>query len=140
MAKYEITHTCGHVATHDIVGTNVNDERARKAEWLSGKPCLECDRAAKAAARKAAAAEATATTADMIALKGSDKQVAWATTIRATARAAVEKTLAGAKLNDAQTAAINALWAQADAGWWIDNRANGDIAMGWLREASKLAR
>lgn len=139
MANYAITHTCGHTTTHNIVGTDARGERGQKAEWLASQPCVECARAAKAAEHKAAAEEAAAATADMVALKGSDKQVAWAMTIRAAARAAVDAKVAGVTLNDAQAAALNALWAQADAGWWIDNRANGESAMGWLRIASKLA-
>jgi len=130
--KTEITHTCGCKVTHDIVGTDVHGERGRKAAWLADQPCMRCKRAQEAAA-------ATVATDDMIALTGSDKQVAWATTIRADARKSVNAILDGKPLSAAQQAAVDALWAQADAGWWIDRRGNGAIASGWLREAAKLS-
>ena len=47
MAKYDIIHTCGHTETHEIVGTDVNGERARKAAWLATTICRECYRASR---------------------------------------------------------------------------------------------
>ncbi len=125
--KVEITHICGHKSTRDIVGKMA--DRSRKAEWFASQPCYECKCAAEAAAR----AEANA---DMVALTGSAKQIAWAETIRAEARKVIDAKLGGATLNAAQTAAIAALWAQTDAGWWIERRHNG--LNEWLMAAGRL--
>ncbi len=130
MAIETITHTCGHTTRENLVGPMAG--RTARAEWLASQPCIECKRAAEVEA-------ATAATAGMVDLIGSDKQVAWAMTIRAAAVAAVDALLAGAALNAQQQAAIDALRGQADAKFWIDNRVNGDVAIGWLRLASKLA-
>lgn len=139
MAKYEIKHICGHTATHDIVGTNVNNERTRKADRLADQDCATCYEAKKAAARAADLASAKSATADLIPLKGSDKQVAWAITIRAQAIAAVDAMIGNATLNEQQSKIMDALRGQADASWWIDRRHNGDIAIGWLKDAGKIA-
>lgn len=129
MAIESITHTCGHITRENLVGPMA--DRARRAEWLAAQPCTECKRAAELDA-------ARAQTADMIMLTGSEKQVAWATTIRAAAIAAVDTLLAGAALNANQQAAIDALRGQASAKFWIDNRVNSGNAHGWLRLASKM--
>lgn len=73
MAKYTITHSCGHTETVQIYGTNVHGERDRKIAWLESKPCIDCIRAQKLEeSRKAGLKE----------LSGSLKQVSWVTDIR----------------------------------------------------------
>lgn len=138
MAKYSITHDCGHTETHNIVGTNVHGERDRKVAWLSGQVCSDCYRATQDKARAAATEAAAAATTDLPGLTGSPKQIAWATTIRADAKAAIDAAVAGKELSEAQRSALAALYAQP-AAWWIDNRTNADFAVAWLREASKIA-
>ncbi len=142
MANYSITHTCGHTEPHNIIGTNVHGERQRKADWLAGQPCYACKRAAQDKVRAEAASAAAAATTDLPALTGSPKQIAWATTIRAEARGAIDATIAGKELPEAARRALDALYAQTDAGWWIEQRHNNaaaGYAGGWLREATKLA-
>jgi hypothetical protein len=74
MAKFYITHSCGCKETHNIVGKE--SLRDGKADWLASRMCAACykqDRTTKAA-------EATN---HLPALTGTEKQVAWAVTIRA---------------------------------------------------------
>jgi hypothetical protein len=138
-----ITHTCGHTETVQMYGTS--SERDSKAAWLAGKPCQECQ-------RKAQQAQATesAQAQGLPALTGSDKQVAWATTIRAellgkvaTMRKEFEST--GRKQNATEDvmaaqmgqfdALVAKLTAQTAAAWWIDRRTNSAQAL--LKDVSK---
>ncbi len=123
MAKYEITHACGHTVTHNIVGRNVDGERERKAANLAKCDCTDCHRAKKTAANADA-------TADLPALNGSEKQVSWATDIRATKRVELVdvRVMAQSFLEkdpvNAQAAidVVDATLAQASGSYWIDNR------------------
>lgn len=75
MAKYTITHTCGHQEIVQLYGAHSNKEwRIKKME---SSPCDDCLRQA---ANEKAAAEAKE--AGLPTLEGSAKQIAWATTIR----------------------------------------------------------
>lgn len=83
MSKYQITRACGHVETVNIGGKV--SERDRLASYEARKDCCDCYTAKQTAARKAAtqAAAADAQAKKLPALQGSEKQVAWAETIRA---------------------------------------------------------
>src|SRR5690625_6977835 len=74
MAKYTINHTCGHEVTIQLYGKHT--ERDRKIAWLETQRCRHCE---NEAANKAAAERAEE--AGLPALEGTEKQVAWATTI-----------------------------------------------------------
>ena len=134
MSKYTITMACGHEEVHNIVGTNVHGEREKKAEWLSTRLCYECYK--KQQAEEAAKATADANLPE---LTGSEKQIAWATDIRAKAAPVIAAMQARikehAKKSPNQTAAmqivLDELRAQTSAKWWIDNR---DVAINdvWL--------
>lgn len=76
MAKYTITHTCGHDHEYQLYGKHT--ERDRKIAWLEGQDCPACKRAAEEEAAKAATEGM-----ELPELEGSVKQVAWANTIRA---------------------------------------------------------
>ena len=136
-----ITHTCGHTETVQMYGSA--SERDSKAAWLASKPCQECQ-------RKAQQAQATesAQAQGLPALTGSDKQVAWATTIRAeqlgkVAKMRQEFEATGRKQNvtedvmAAQMGQFDALVAklatQTAASWWIDRRSSSAQAL--LKEA-----
>ena len=123
---YEINHSCGHVESVQIYGTNVHGERDRKVAYLESQPCKEC--------RRAAAAEANAA-AGMSSLSGSPKQVAWAEEIRAEAsekvRAAMERQIsegerAGMPAEQIEAArglldgTLHELGMETSAAWWID--------------------
>ena len=139
----QITHTCGHTETVQLYGTS--RERDNKAAWLSGKLCQECQRKAQQAqAAESAQAQGLPT------LTGSDKQVAWATTIRAEQLAGVAKMrqefeATGRKQNVTEDvmaaqmgqfdALVAKLIAQTAAAWWIDRRSTSAQAL--LKEVSK---
>lgn len=93
MAKHTITHSCGHTTTADIVGPMA--DRPRKETWLRSQPCGACRRSAAIDASKAQTARDTSDIAaiglPLAALTGSDKQVAWATDIRARAIATLDR-------------------------------------------------
>lgn len=85
MAKYEITRSCGHTETVQIGGPVNNRERL--AERESERLCADCYRA-KVAAERAAESERAAAAAKATGLPeltGSEKQIAWAESIRAKA-------------------------------------------------------
>lgn len=84
MAKYQVTHSCGHEQTHKLIGKH--KDRERKLEWLATTLCAECYAAKRDADNKVAsdaAAEAAQATG-LPALTGSEKQIAWAETLRRT--------------------------------------------------------
>jgi len=132
MAKYHITHSCGHTVTHNIVGTNAHGERDRREQQLTSQVCAECYRAEQTAA----AVEANA---GLPALSGSAKQIAWAESIRAKAVASLEE--ARAQMNSEHPLAakagelVDGVLAQSEARYWIDNRGYR-YDMAWL--ASKM--
>lgn len=123
MSKYQITHTCGHTVEHNIIGTNAHGERDSKAAWLTARVCQDCYREQQ----RQAAAEATQ---DLPALTGSDKQIAWATTIRAEAATSLRElrdALAPYLDTDPANAAaaikiVDDTLAQTAASYWIDHR------------------
>ncbi len=90
MARYTITYKCGHTATVNICGPT--KDRDRKAAWYESQECPECRRA-----RENAESAAKAEAADRPELTGSEKQVAWATTIRESAIDSISKKPADAQ-------------------------------------------
>ena len=76
MAKYTITHICGHSETVELFGKLA--DRDRKIAWLESKPCWDCDRAAETkrwhdVGRALGLKDIT---------EGTEKQIAWAYSIR----------------------------------------------------------
>lgn len=76
MAKYEIKHICGHTETIALFGKH--ESRYARIEYLEKQECLECRRK-----REAEEAEKIGAGLELPELSGSEKQVAWANTIRA---------------------------------------------------------
>jgi hypothetical protein len=118
MAKYTITHTCGHTEEVQLFGKM--EDRERKIKWLESQECDEC-RKAKANAEAAAAKEARG----LADLEGSEKQIAWANTIREKAYKCVDALAPFA--SNPQAKAMMDGWkakmdAETSAKWWIDNR------------------
>ena len=101
MSKYDITYECGHDGRVTIIGSKRTREQI--AERESRKLCPECYSAKLAADRAAASAAAAdqAKAAGLPALTGSEKQIAWAETIRAKAVAQLDKL--SAYLDDIET-------------------------------------
>lgn len=82
MAQYSVTHTCGHEHTHHLTGPQRN--RQWRQEQLAEQPCPACEDALREAARakQNAASAAAAKAAGLPSLTGTEKQIAWAETIR----------------------------------------------------------
>jgi hypothetical protein len=132
VAQYNVDHACGHSQTHPIVGPH--RERDRRLDRLSGRPCSDCYHAAQEAARaaaNAAAAEAN-TAAGLPSLVGTEKQVAWAESIRrpiCEALAKAERDFpvdpelsapAREELHGAVALLVDEVREHAEAKWWIE--------------------
>lgn len=143
MAKYTINHTCGHQVTVQLFGKYA--DREKRIAYLETCECDEC-RKAKANAAAAAAKEKRG----LPDLTGSEKQIAWANTIREQAYKALdclkpfaseeglkvlmegwsymddqmkEKCLASAEIvKPLFDGWKNKMDAQTEAKWWIDHR------------------
>jgi hypothetical protein len=126
--EHRIAHACGHEQAHYIPGFAT--QQARKANWLRTTKCRVCFAADKRSAQAANAATDAAAIADLDlpALMGSERQVSWASTIRAR-RLAV---LLSAEVGDSQSEQPCQL--VTDAKWWIDHRDLDDTAL--LAQAS----
>lgn len=75
MAKYDVTYSCGHNGTVQLFGKE--SERATKISWFENSGmCPDCYRAKQE--QKIVSANA-----NLPALTGSEKQIAWALRIRA---------------------------------------------------------
>lgn len=120
-----IIHSCGHRETTQLYGSR--EARERREKWLDSQPCRACQNAARTS-------EATeqARVDTLPALTGTEKQVAWAMSIRAEVIASIDRRLATptAQRNPGEAArgraaAIMAISTQTSASWWIDHR-SGD--------------
>jgi len=140
MANYSITYSCGHTADKQLYGR----ERDRQNYIAWAARSAECP-----ACRKADAARQTEEIEQEHALPrltGSEKQIAWARTIRArliaSVVAAVEQARSDAahrpvplteeqvRQADEQTAAVmQALYAKTGASWWIDAREKAPLSL-----------
>jgi hypothetical protein len=108
--KQTFTHSCGHEATYDIEGNR--PEMMQKVLSMKEQPCPCC------------------INNDLPQLAGSDKQIKWATDIRANIlnnMYTVEKMIAKANTDndprlDIYTQALDCIKSQSQASWWIDNR------------------
>jgi hypothetical protein len=81
MAKYSVTHSCGHTQEHRLFGKHSGfGGRDSKLEWLETQPCSECwKRKIKEENERSAA---LAHSNNLSPLSGSEKQIQWATSIR----------------------------------------------------------
>ena len=120
MAKYTINHTCGHIVTIQLFGAY--KDRERRIAWLETQECEECRKEKANAA--AAQAKAKRGLAD---LTGSEKQVAWANTIREGAYKALD-CLAPFTTNNQARQMVESWKAKMDAEtsakWWINHRSD----------------
>lgn len=132
MPKVTVTHSCGHQERHDLTGNA--STRAWRAGRLAEDLCSDCFRAAREA--ESAAAAASAAEAGLPPLRGSDRQVQWAETIRAKKLHVIARALVA----DLSPLEVSTLWGDADpadpalpglvdalhamdsAHWWIDGR------------------
>nr|DAO36047.1 MAG TPA: hypothetical protein [Caudoviricetes sp.] len=135
--KYDVTYTCGHIATIQLYGKT--SEREERIKWLEDNcVCPECYKAQKEAERKAEnekAAEAAKNRGTQE-LSGSSKQIAWANTIREKALKYIDEKM---NLEDERVKKlieyINNSTITKSASWWIDRRNCGEVEI--LREIAK---
>jgi hypothetical protein len=115
--EQRITHACGHEQVHYLHG--FTSQQDRKARWLQTTKCRTCFIADKQAEQTAAAACHGAAIAhlDLPTLVGTDRQVAWATTIRTQRLAAIIATPAAGDADGLRASCLT-----TDAKWWIDHR------------------
>ena len=131
MAQYEISHQCGHTATVQIYGTDVNGERKQRAAWLATRPCTSCYRARQQRERDARNGSAVAQAAadGLPELTGTAKQVAWAVTIRQETLDGLRQDLS--RYDDATAGAVMGIYRriaarETSASAWIDAREAGE--------------
>ena len=78
--KYDVTHTCGHTSRVELFGKNA--DREKRLAWLERTVCPDCIRAEQNEA---------AIEQGLPELVGSEKQIAWALSLREKAIAAAEE-------------------------------------------------
>jgi hypothetical protein len=138
MARYTVTHNCGHPSVEHLSGPH--DQRERKIAWLSGQMCPECLQIERA--KVAAHMHDHDTAMGLPPLEGTDKQITWAAQIRHCAFAEIEKLdreLKDRVICDGEGAALAEQllfeldsivlpWKQQKyAHWWIEHRSDVEI-------------
>lgn len=132
MSKYHVTHACGHGERVDLIGPT------RSREWriarMKEEICWDCRRAELRRQNEEAAKENQA--AELPSLEGTGKQIPWAESIRAGILGKINWVLEGddrdcKRLRDDPrfSAALDALYKETRAWWWIDNRALGPYTL-----------
>lgn len=121
MAKYSIIHSCGCKSVQNIVGKV--SQRQAKADWFAEQPCFDCK-------GKVAIEE----TSEMVSLKGSEKQIAWASQIRSDIKKVIDAK--ADQLSEKEKAIVDVLFAQDNVKFWIDGRHGG--IMGFLKAATEI--
>lgn len=151
MAKYTVERACGHTETVALIG-KIKDREWRLEHVESNKLCYECyqnELVRKREEENKKSAE-LAREIELPTLDGSEKQVAWAETIRLHAldyfqvelKDAYESVKRGrAKRFEKLTKVIAVLERQASASWWINNRPEAHGAgIAWMEnEALQIA-
>lgn len=126
MAKYTVTHACGHEETVQLYGPT--KERDRKLAWLAEQDCPECRRAAKVAEAKAKGLT-----------QGTDKQIAYAADILAKVRTDLNEAIRAAmKGMTKETAAKAAALGSAEATKRLAAALKEAEAAAWTRPAHAI--
>lgn len=134
MAKYDVTHACGHSQEHQLFGSH--RDRDRKLSWLATVPCGACARAEREQ-QKIAAAKAAAKSSEAIglpALIGSEKEIAWANQIRLEKLADADASIANLRARMAQPIDADRPELQERLAAIIEMEAGGhlDAARAWI--------
>src|SRR5690606_30806905 len=118
VAKYDVTHACGHVAVHNLIGPR------RSREWrikqLEEELCRECWLEEQRRKNEAAAAANKAD--ELPSLEGTEKQILWAESIRREALDGLVKFIDHERFADRMARLIERLAMETSASWWIDHR------------------
>jgi hypothetical protein len=128
MAKYTVTRACGHTETVVLFG-KTKDREWRLENVEPSKLCHECWQKELAEQREKENQEAAEAAREMNLpqLTGSEKQVAWAETIRQKILANIDtfihQEIREERRNDPKLLeAIEHIKSKTDASWWIDHR------------------
>jgi len=132
MAKYSITFTCGHEETHQLFGRH--REKERRIEWMENNMvCSECYKKQIQEARKTATATAIEAAAErgLPDLTGTEKQIAWAETLRSRILESIEKMMGDPELaeyvkftREQVETVYQMISAEDSSRFWIDHRDN----------------
>lgn len=114
MAKYTITHTCGHTEEVNLFGKHA--DRERKIAYLESIDCRACWDAAQAAQAKEAG---------LPDLTGSPKQIAWANGIRNRILSEAARCIEAHPDWPNTDKWLTELKKETAARWWIDHRDEG---------------
>jgi hypothetical protein len=141
MAWYDITYSCGHEGNVQIIGKTA-DRESRIAWYENTAVCPECWKTQREAARteldekraaKNAEAAAKAAELELPALIGTEKQITWATTLRAQFLEAADEKLAymrrraerkpeyALQFECSELAVQLKILQKRSAKWWIEN-------------------
>ncbi len=118
MAKYTINHACGHQVTVQLFGPY--KDREKRIAYLETCECDECRKA-----KANAAAEAAKEERGLPDLAGSEKQVAWANSIREGAFKALDclkPFIVNEQVREMVESWRTRMTSENSAKWWIDNR------------------
>lgn len=120
MAKYEVTYSCGHTGRVDLVGKG--DYREWKLKSLASDLCPECYKiqADKIRAENSAKAEKSAKEMELPDLIGTEKQIAWALTLRQNLIDCINTHAEDKK--EALDVLNYILFTHTDSKYWIDRR------------------
>lgn len=139
MAYYDGTYSCGHDGRVDITGPSKSREWKRERAF-SGL-CPKCREEERQLENRKAAEKSREL--ELPVLTGSEKQVAWANTLRLKVIEKYESRLTE-EISDSEAELISAmdyiLENRTDAGFWIDNRDRNDILFLILRMYEKSCR
>lgn len=126
MAKYNIRYSCGHTEERPLFGKHEERERIIENAEKHGT----CSACRKAEAR--IAAEATEAALELPPLIGSEKQIAWARTIRSALITKIDEHLSAkrrtvpedklAQFEERRTLILQGIYSKDRASWWIDQR------------------
>lgn len=130
MAQYTINHTCGHTETARLFGKTT--EREKRISWLESRKCTKCfaqeqqERFQKENQESAQKSQEM----DLPQLVGSEKQIAWAESIRVKAINSKENILLPLEsvpkdkldIYVSLKESLEELKSETSAKWWIENR------------------
>ena len=126
---YEVKYACGHVGTVNITGKS--SERENRLNYLATCDCVDCYKA-----KKEQECQAFEAAEKLPQLSGSEKQIAWAKTIRREKLNEIKEFLNRFKSDDGTKAFEDWAKNQSSAVFWIDNRnvSAGNLAKMWNAE------
>ena len=121
MAHYDVGHSCGHTVEVELFGKV--SHRYEKIEWMERQLCPDCYREMKAKEREQENERAAelAKSLGFSELEGSEKQVAWANTIRQEVYENICQLETQHQVNG-YALVVEAISLERSAKWWIDHR------------------